>query len=83
VRDLVFKCKVGSWRVVGTHLSSQQRQRQADLCEFETSLIYRMSSRTARATQRNPVSRKKIKIKEEEEEGRRKGERNPTSTINL
>jgi hypothetical protein len=30
-----------------------------DLCEFETSLIYRVSSRTARATQRNPVSKKK------------------------
>ena len=29
-----------------------------DLCEFEASLIYRVSSRTARATQRNPVSKK-------------------------
>jgi hypothetical protein len=25
-----------------------------DLCEFKASLIYRVSSRTARATQRNP-----------------------------
>ena len=32
------------------------RQRQADLCEFEVSLVYRVSSRTARAViQRNPV----------------------------
>ena len=32
------------------------RQRQVDLCEFEASLVYRASSRTARAvTQRNPV----------------------------
>ena len=31
------------------------RQRQGDLCEFEASLVYRASSRTARATQRNPV----------------------------
>ena len=31
-------------------------QRQADLCEFEASLVYKASSRTARATQRNPVS---------------------------
>ena len=26
--------------------------------EFEASLVYRMSARTARATQRNPVSKK-------------------------
>jgi hypothetical protein len=38
------------------------RQRQADLCDFEASLVYRVSSRTARATQRNPVL-KYIKIK--------------------
>jgi hypothetical protein len=29
--------------------------------EFEASLVYRVSSRTARATQRNPVSKKKKK----------------------
>jgi hypothetical protein len=29
------------------------RQRQEDLCEFEASLVYKVSSRTARATQRN------------------------------
>jgi hypothetical protein len=33
--------------------------------EFKASLAYRMSSRTARATQRNPVSKKqKIKTKQ-------------------
>ena len=32
---------------------STQRQRQVDLCEFKTSLVYGVSSRTARATQRN------------------------------
>jgi hypothetical protein len=34
-----------------------RRQRQADFCKFETSLvcIFRESSRTARAIQRNPV----------------------------
>ena len=31
------------------------RQRQVDLCEFKASLVYRVVSRTARATQRNPV----------------------------
>jgi hypothetical protein len=32
-----------------------------DLCKFEDSLIYRASSKTARATQRNPVSTKQSK----------------------
>jgi hypothetical protein len=35
------------------------RQRQEDLCEFEASLVYRASSRTARATQRISVSKTK------------------------
>jgi hypothetical protein len=29
------------------------RQRQVDLCEFKASLVYRVSPRTGRATQRN------------------------------
>jgi hypothetical protein len=32
--------------------------------EFEASLIYKVSSRTARATQRNPVSKKPKRKKE-------------------
>jgi hypothetical protein len=32
--------------------------RGRQISEFETSLVYRVSSRTARATQRNPVSKK-------------------------
>ena len=40
-----------------------RRQRQADLCEFEASLVYRVSSRTFRATQRNPDFRKQNKTK--------------------
>jgi hypothetical protein len=35
------------------------RQRQSELCEFESSLIYTVSSRIVKATQRNPVSKKK------------------------
>jgi hypothetical protein len=35
--------------------------RGRQISEFKASLVYRMSSRTARATQRNPVSRKKKK----------------------
>ena len=37
-----------------------RRQRQIDLCEFEASLIYKASSRTAMAIQKNPVSKPKI-----------------------
>jgi hypothetical protein len=52
------------------------RQRQADF-EFEASLVYRVSSRIARATQRNPVSKNKKKRKEEKrrEEKRREEKR--------
>ena len=31
-----------------------RRQRQVDLCEFKARLIYRVSFKIARATQRNP-----------------------------
>jgi hypothetical protein len=34
------------------------------ISEFEASLVYRESSRTARATQRNPVSKNKNKTKQ-------------------
>jgi hypothetical protein len=35
--------------------------RNRQISEFETSLVYRVSSRTARATQRNPVLKNKNK----------------------
>jgi hypothetical protein len=35
--------------------------RGRQISEFEASLVYKVSSRTARATQRNPVSKKKKK----------------------
>jgi hypothetical protein len=34
------------------------RQRQTYLCEFKASLVYRVNSRKAKATWRNPVSEK-------------------------
>jgi hypothetical protein len=34
-----------------------ERQRGRGISEFKASLVYRVSSRTARATQRNPVSK--------------------------
>ena len=51
------------------------KQKQADLCEFVASLVYRGSSRTARATQRNPASKNKEKRREEKREKRREEKR--------
>ena len=56
----------------------QKRQRQADVCEFKDSLVYvyRVNFRTARATQRNPVSKRGEREKEgveEEKEGEEEG----------
>jgi hypothetical protein len=48
------------------------------ISEFEASLVYRVSSRTARATRRNPVSKNQKKKKREEkrrEEKRREEKR--------
>ena len=39
------------------------RQKQADLCERKASLVYRVSFRTARATQRKPVLKNKNRQK--------------------
>ena len=41
-----------------TFIPALKRQRQADLCEFKASLVYIVSYSSARATQRNPVSKK-------------------------
>jgi hypothetical protein len=46
--------------------------RDRRISEFEASLVYRVSSRTARAIQRNPVSGKKKKKKKKKELGRAK-----------
>jgi hypothetical protein len=42
------------------------------ISEFEASLVYRVSSRTARATQRNPVSKKHKKKKRKEKKRKEK-----------
>jgi hypothetical protein len=42
------------------------------ISEFEASLVYRVSSRTARATQRNPVLKNKNKTKKEKKRKRKK-----------
>ena len=36
-----------------------RRQRQVGLCEFEANMVYRVTSRTAKVSQRNSVSKRK------------------------
>ena len=45
------------WVVAHTFNPSTWRQRQRDLCEFEAIVFYSVRSRTARDTQKNPVSK--------------------------
>jgi hypothetical protein len=46
------------------HLGGRGRQ----ISEFEDSLVYKVSSRTARAIQRNPVSKKQKQTKQNKKE---------------
>jgi len=48
------------------------------ISEFETSLVYKVSSRTARATQTNPISEKKKK-----KEKKKKRKISPSNEKNL
>ena len=57
-KDILKKEMIQMWWCIPL-IPELQRQRQVDLCEFETSLVYRASSRIARATQKNPVSKTK------------------------
>jgi hypothetical protein len=52
--------------------------RGRQISEFEASLVYRMSSRTARATQRNPVLKNKIK----QNKTKNKTKQNKTKILN-
>jgi hypothetical protein len=47
--------------VASAFIPALRRKRQVELCEFKASLVYRASSRIARATQRNRVSKNKTK----------------------
>ena len=49
--------------------------RDRRISEFKASLVYRVSSRTARATQRNPVSKNKTNKKKKTKKGRKERKR--------
>jgi hypothetical protein len=53
-------------------ISALERQRQT-ISEFEASLIYRVSSRTARAIQRNPVLKDQKKKKQKKQKKKQGG----------
>jgi hypothetical protein len=55
--------KTKRWAVMAPLIPALGRQRRS-ISEFEASLVYRVSSRTARAIQRNPVSKKQNKTKQ-------------------
>ena len=68
---IFFKTKkiAGQWQHT-TSITAFVKQRQVGLCEFEASLVYRVSSRIARATQRNLVLGE-VQDKEKQKERKR------------
>jgi hypothetical protein len=50
------------------------------ISEFEASLVYRVSSRTARTIQRNPVSKKTKKNKKKQKQKKTTTKKNPKTT---
>ena len=58
--------------VVHTLISALRRQRQVDLYKFEASLVYRANFKRARATQKNPISKKTKKQKNKNKNKARK-----------
>jgi cytochrome c5 len=55
------------------------------ISEFEASLVYRVSSRTARATQRNPVSKQQTNKQQQQQQQKkeRKGKKRKEKEIQM
>jgi len=70
---LKLRIETSSWLGTHTFNTSAWRQRQVNLCEFHDSLGYKVSSRTVRATQRNPVLKIQKRRWRREKEGRKEG----------
>jgi hypothetical protein len=70
-----------SRRAVVAHAFNPSRGRQ--ISEFEASLVYRVSSRTARSTQRNPVSKQSNKKDTQSHTDLFLGSRPRTSTLSV
>jgi hypothetical protein len=51
------------------------------ISEFEASLVYKVSSRTAKALQRNPVSKNQKRKKEKKKKRKEKNENFPQITM--
>ena len=60
------KKKLGSGSTHKPLVPALERQRQVGICQTESSLVYRASSRTAKAIQKNPALEGKKTIKEKE-----------------
>jgi hypothetical protein len=67
--ELLLKQKIGSWAWWRMPLIPALGGRGRRISEFQASLVYKVSFRTARATQRNPVSKKQTNKKKKQEIG--------------
>jgi hypothetical protein len=57
--------------------------RDRRISEFKASLVYKVSSRTARATQRNPASKKQNKTKKKKKKKKKKRKKEHWDSIKL
>jgi hypothetical protein len=74
-RNILNKNVYSSPVVVAHAINPGTWEAEAGRSEFEASLVYKVSARTARATQRNPVFSERKKERKRERERKRKKER--------
>ena len=56
---VINMCCPARWWWLKPLVSALKSKKQVDLCEFKANLVYGLSSRTSRATQRKTVSKTK------------------------